>query len=171
MTYIVLCCVLCHSVGSTHLSHSMPLRRRRASQRSTTPTRYRCPTLCAISPSLTCKVLTHSLTHSLTKRSPNNPSFPKQIIEPLISYYSICHVFVVTMIPTRTKGTSIPIVYFPTPGAQHTIIYSHGNATDIGAMYSFYVALARQLNVSTLDFLSMSMFGFVFFLFLYDVRA
>lgn len=53
----------------------------------------------------------------------------------------------VTMIPTATKGTCIPIVYFPTPNARHTIIYSHGNATDIGAMYSFYVALARELKV------------------------
>lgn len=58
----------------------------------------------------------------------------------------------VTMIPTKTKNTEIPILFFPTMNAKFTIIYSHGNATDIGAMYTFYIALARQLEVNVIAY-------------------
>lgn len=44
--------------------------------------------------------------------------------------------------------TMIPVVVFRHPSATFTIIFSHGNATDIGLMYSVYAAMCMQLKVN-----------------------
>ena len=49
------------------------------------------------------------------------------------------------MLETKNK-TTVPIVCFRVKNAKYTIIYSHGNATDIGAMYIRYQLLALALR-------------------------
>ena len=44
----------------------------------------------------------------------------------------------VHFIPT-SKQTSICAFYFPVQNARHTLLYSHGNAADLGSMYERYV--------------------------------
>jgi hypothetical protein len=50
------------------------------------------------------------------------------------------------MLPT-SKGTSIPVLHIKYPKADTTIIYSHGNATDIGHMRDYFLRLANDLKV------------------------
>lgn len=38
------------------------------------------------------------------------------------------------------------------PGAKFTILYSHGNATDCGAMFYIYALLAVHLNVNVVGY-------------------
>ena len=42
----------------------------------------------------------------------------------------------------------VPALYFQIAGAQHTLLFSHGNGTDIGQMFDFFVHLATTLKVS-----------------------
>jgi len=52
-----------------------------------------------------------------------------------------------------TKGKSvIPLLVFKTPGALLTMIFSHGNATDCGAMYAFYSTLATELKINVVAY-------------------
>jgi len=53
----------------------------------------------------------------------------------------------------KTKSnTYIPVIYIKYSDASKTIIYSHGNATDIGAMYSLYHAMAHALKVNVVAY-------------------
>lgn len=58
----------------------------------------------------------------------------------------------VEQIPTRT-GNTIVTAFFkaPTGGARATLLYSHGNAVDLGQMLGFYRELARILQVPSTD--------------------
>ena len=51
----------------------------------------------------------------------------------------------IDMIETKSKST-IPVICFQAKNAKSTILYSHGNATDLGAMYSRYLSLAASLQ-------------------------
>lgn len=42
----------------------------------------------------------------------------------------------------------VPALYFQIEGAKHTLLFSHGNGTDIGQMFDFFVHLATTLQVS-----------------------
>jgi fermentation-respiration switch protein FrsA (DUF1100 family) len=53
----------------------------------------------------------------------------------------------VALIKTKTGG-NVPIFYLKSPGATETIIYSHGNASDCGAMFLIYVMMASVLHVN-----------------------
>ena len=55
--------------------------------------------------------------------------------------------FTVHIIETATK-TRIPVLYFKHPEAKYTIIFSHGNAVDIGGMIHFFLLLYYRLKVS-----------------------
>ena len=57
----------------------------------------------------------------------------------------------VDIIATKTK-TKIPIICFQTSGAKFTIIYSHGNATDCGAMYGRFMSIAMNLRVNVIGY-------------------
>lgn len=54
-------------------------------------------------------------------------------------------------IETKSKSKII-LLFFPVEGAHYTIIFSHGNATDCGAMYSHYALLATTLKVNVIGY-------------------
>ena len=57
----------------------------------------------------------------------------------------------VYLLVTKTK-TKVPIMVFTCPGAKYTILFSHGNATDCGAMYQLYVMIATHLRVNVVGY-------------------
>ncbi|OQS07431.1 hypothetical protein THRCLA_00542 [Thraustotheca clavata] len=57
----------------------------------------------------------------------------------------------VYMVPTRV-GNEVPCFVFRYPEAEFTIVFSHGNATDCGAMFSRYVSLSRELSVNVVAY-------------------
>lgn len=57
----------------------------------------------------------------------------------------------VHMVETRNKSR-IAVVVFRVEGAKYTILYSHGNATDIGAMYAWYAHMAKSLGVNVVGY-------------------
>lgn len=57
----------------------------------------------------------------------------------------------VDLISTKI-GTMIPVICFHIEDAYHTIIYSHGNATDCGAMFSRYAEMAKRLRVNVVAY-------------------
>jgi abhydrolase domain-containing protein 17 len=50
-------------------------------------------------------------------------------------------------LPTK-RGTEVVAMYARQPGAKLTLLYSHGNAADLGQMYELFVELASHLNVN-----------------------
>lgn len=46
------------------------------------------------------------------------------------------------------RGTEIAAVYVRYPMATSTLLYSHGNATDIGQMYELFIDLSIHLKVN-----------------------
>lgn len=62
--------------------------------------------------------------------APDLPAVPREVAR----CYS-CH-----LVATAT-GTFVPLVLFTHEGAHFTIVVSHGNASDIGAMFIFYALL------------------------------
>lgn len=52
------------------------------------------------------------------------------------------------------NGGSIPILFFKCPQSKYTVLYSHGNATDIGAMYLLYryLCISMEVNVVAYDY-------------------
>ena len=57
----------------------------------------------------------------------------------------------VELIRTKTK-TTIPVLCLKYPGAKYTLIYSHGNATDCGAMFIMYAMLALTLKLNVVGY-------------------
>ena len=55
-----------------------------------------------------------------------------------------------TVILKTYKNNTIPALYFTHSDSDFTIIYSHGNSTDIGKLYNYMLELATQLKVSIL---------------------
>ena len=51
------------------------------------------------------------------------------------------------LLRTRKRNT-IPVFLFTCPGARYTLIVSHGNATDCGAMWLRYAQLCTYLRVN-----------------------
>jgi pimeloyl-ACP methyl ester carboxylesterase len=56
-----------------------------------------------------------------------------------------------TILETKTK-TKVPVLCLTYPGAKYTIIYSHGNATDCGAMFVMYAMIALSLKVNVVGY-------------------
>ncbi|KAH8519307.1 hypothetical protein H0E87_000921 [Populus deltoides] len=50
-------------------------------------------------------------------------------------------------LPTR-KGTDIVAMYIRHPLATSTLLYSHGNAADLGQMYELFIELSIHLRVN-----------------------
>ena len=46
------------------------------------------------------------------------------------------------------KKQSIVLFHFTCPGAHTTLLWSHGNAMDVGEMYFFFIQLAEKLKVN-----------------------
>eukprot|EP01032_Pedospumella_encystans_P009755 gene9755-11463_t len=57
----------------------------------------------------------------------------------------------VELLTSRTK-TKIPVVVLTHPNAKYTIIYSHGNATDCGAMLPMYKMICEFLKVNVVGY-------------------
>ncbi|KAF7819491.1 alpha/beta hydrolase domain-containing protein 17B isoform X1 [Senna tora] len=54
-------------------------------------------------------------------------------------------------LPTR-RGTEIVAVYIRHPMATSTLLYSHGNAADLGQMYELFVELSIHLRVNLMGY-------------------
>lgn len=46
------------------------------------------------------------------------------------------------------KGNEIVLMYIRNEKAKVTVLYSHGNAADLGLMYALFVELSNQLGVN-----------------------
>ncbi|KAI3464172.1 hypothetical protein Pfo_020835 [Paulownia fortunei] len=57
----------------------------------------------------------------------------------------------VLKLPTR-RGTEIVAMYVRYPMATSTLLYSHGNAADIGQMYELFIELSIHLRVNLLGY-------------------
>ncbi|CAN1795421.1 Alpha/beta hydrolase domain-containing protein 17B [Linum perenne] len=53
----------------------------------------------------------------------------------------------VLKLPTR-RGNEIVAVHVKHPRASATLLYSHGNAADLGQMYELFVELSNRLRVN-----------------------
>lgn len=49
---------------------------------------------------------------------------------------------------TTKRGTEIVAMYVRQPEAELTILYSHGNAVDLGQMYDLFFELSASLRVN-----------------------
>ncbi|RAL46782.1 unnamed protein product [Cuscuta campestris] len=50
------------------------------------------------------------------------------------------------------RGTEIVAVYVRNPAAKLTLLYSHGNAADLGQMYGLFCELSRHLRVNLMGY-------------------
>ncbi|XVF08792.1 hypothetical protein REPUB_Repub07fG0033500 [Reevesia pubescens] len=57
----------------------------------------------------------------------------------------------VLRLPTR-RGTEIVAVYVRYPMATSTLLYSHGNAADVGQMYELFIELSIHLRVNLMGY-------------------
>ncbi|KAL1173180.1 hypothetical protein V6Z11_A05G396600 [Gossypium hirsutum] len=57
----------------------------------------------------------------------------------------------VLKLPTR-RGTEIVAIYIRHPMATSTLLYSHGNATDLGQMYELFIELSIHLRVNLMGY-------------------
>lgn len=53
---------------------------------------------------------------------------------------------------TTRRGTEIAAVYVRHPMATSTLLYSHGNAADIGQMYELFIELSVHLRVNLMGY-------------------
>jgi len=65
--------------------------------------------------------------------------------------YPLCENLTVHLLTTKNK-TRVPVLCFRMPGAKVTLIFSHGNATDCGAMYILYLMIAQNCNVNVVGY-------------------
>lgn len=74
----------------------------------------------------------------------------------------------VLCIPTK-RGNKIVAFYLRNPYARLTVLYSHGNAADLGQLYDLFVQLKANLRVNLMGYLplciSLSLYTFFFFFF------
>ena len=71
----------------------------------------------------------------------------------------------VLRLPTR-RGTKIVAMYIRYPMAVTTLLYSHGNAADIGQMYELFIELTIHLRV---NLMGLALFFFSLFFLLYSL--
>lgn len=76
-----------------------------------------------------------------------NVNFTLLILPCYSSDVTRSHNIKVELLTSRTK-TKIPVVVLRHPNAKYTILYSHGNATDCGAMLPMYKMIAEFLKVN-----------------------
>lgn len=53
---------------------------------------------------------------------------------------------------TGKYGLKVPVLILTHPNAKYTIVYSHGNATDCGAMFPMYCMMATHLQVNVVGY-------------------
>ncbi|XP_073001374.1 uncharacterized protein [Typha latifolia] len=57
----------------------------------------------------------------------------------------------VRRLPTK-RGTEIVAMYVKNPAARLTVLYSHGNAADLGQMYELFIELSSHLGVNLMGY-------------------
>lgn len=53
------------------------------------------------------------------------------------------------------RGTEIIAMYVRNPAAKLTVLYSHGNAADLGQMYDLFTELSLHLRVNLMGYSSL----------------
>ncbi|XP_061953321.1 uncharacterized protein LOC133675831 isoform X3 [Populus nigra] len=99
--------------------------------------------------------VTSSMAAKLAFFPPNPPSY-KLIKDDatgilLLEHFSHRENVDVLRLPTR-RGTEIVAVYVRYPMATSTLLYSHGNAADIGQMYELFMELSIHLRVNLMGY-------------------
>ncbi|KAI0492685.1 hypothetical protein KFK09_026961 [Dendrobium nobile] len=64
----------------------------------------------------------------------------------------------VMQLPTR-RGTEIVAIYIRNPMASSTLLYSHGNATDLGQMYELFIELSIHLRLNLMGYASLLIYN------------
>lgn len=59
-------------------------------------------------------------------------------------------------LPTK-GGTRVVAAFWRHPSARLTLLYSHGNAADLGQMYELFVELSSHLNVNLMGYYATSL--------------
>lgn len=74
----------------------------------------------------------------------------------------------VDVLKLKTKrGTEIVALYFKNPAANLTVLYSHGNAADLGQMYDLFAELSIHLRVNLLGLVKHTLLPVSYLLLLY----
>ena len=73
----------------------------------------------------------------------------------------------VLKLPTR-RGTEIVAIYIRHPMATSTLLYSHGNAADLGQMYELFIELSIHLRVNLMGY---TLFSAAFLLFFFCLES
>lgn len=86
---------------------------------------------------------------------PNPPSY-KIITDEMTGLYTLSNFphrenVEVLKLPTR-RGTEIVAIYIRNPMATSTLLYSHGNAADLGQMYELFIELSIHLKVNLMGY-------------------
>ncbi|XP_050384356.1 uncharacterized protein LOC126800969 [Argentina anserina] len=86
---------------------------------------------------------------------PNPPSYKLITDEPtgllLLSPFPHRENVEVMKLPTR-RGTEVVAIYIRHPLATSTLLYSHGNAADLGQMYELFIELSIHLRVNLMGY-------------------
>jgi len=53
---------------------------------------------------------------------------------------------------TNTNDIKIPVIFLRQDKARYTLLYSHGNAEDLGMIYNYLVEISELLNVNILAY-------------------
>jgi len=76
----------------------------------------------------------------------------------------------VDVLKVRTeRGNSVVAMYIKNPTASLTLLYSHGNAADLGQMYELFSELSLHLRVNLMGLLSQTFHFFFFYLFVHSI--
>ncbi|URD92916.1 abhydrolase domain-containing protein [Musa troglodytarum] len=99
--------------------------------------------------------VTSSVAAKLAFFPPSPPSY-EVVTEPESGVVTLSHFphrenVEVLRLPTR-RGTEIVALYVRNPMATSTLLYSHGNAADLGQMYELFVELSIHLRVNFLGY-------------------
>lgn len=65
----------------------------------------------------------------------------------------------VLKLPTK-RGNDVVAIYIKNPSASLTLLYSHGNAADLGQMYELFSELSIHLRVNLLGLAKFVLFFF-----------
>ncbi|XP_004501843.1 uncharacterized protein [Cicer arietinum] len=99
--------------------------------------------------------VTSSMAAKLAFFPPNPPSYKlvKQEVTGLLLMEPFPHRENVEVLkfPNR-RGTEIVAMYVRHPMAKSTVLYSHGNAADIGQMYELFIELSIHLRVNLIGY-------------------
>lgn len=105
--------------------------------------------------------VTSSMAAKLAFFPPNPPSYKlvKEEVTDLLLMEPFPHRENVEVLQFRNRrGTEIVAMYVRHPMAKSTLLYSHGNAADIGQMYELFVELSIHLRVNLIGYFNFPLF-------------